>query len=143
MDHDAPAGGVKHAPRLPRPGPEEPGPFAFASQERVNRILDEAGFVNVAMQAHRLFLDIAAGGGLETGVEAALSVGPAARVLLDQPPEVRAAAKESVRELLAPFLKGDSIPLAGIVLDRHGAGALVCWGVPITCGSRDRGHAPP
>ena len=26
----------KHVPRLPEVGPEEPGPFAFASEERVN-----------------------------------------------------------------------------------------------------------
>ena len=101
----------KHAPRLPRPGPEEPGPFSFASQERVHRVLGEAGFVDIGMEAHKILLDVAAGGGLEKGVEAAVNVGPAARVLQDQPPEVRTAAKESIREALAPLVKGNSIPL--------------------------------
>ena len=101
----------KHVPRLPRPGPEEPGPFSFASEERVNRILGAAGFVDVGMEVHKIFLDVAAGGGLEAGVEAALCVGPAARVLQDQPPEVRAAVKESIREALTPLVKGSSIPL--------------------------------
>jgi SAM-dependent methyltransferase len=102
----------KHAPRPPRPGPEEPGPFSFASEERVRRILAEAGFVDVAMVSNNVLLDIAAGRGLEAGVETALGVGPAARVLLDQPPTVREAARHSVREVLAPLVKGNSIPLA-------------------------------
>src|SRR5580693_9554011 len=32
----------QHVPKLPQQGPEDPGPFAFASAERVNRILSEA-----------------------------------------------------------------------------------------------------
>src|SRR6201995_2388494 len=33
----------RHVSRLPQVGPEAPGPFAFASEERVTRILREAG----------------------------------------------------------------------------------------------------
>ena len=34
----------EHAPRLPKPDPEEPGPFAFGDTARVTRILTAAGF---------------------------------------------------------------------------------------------------
>jgi len=34
----------EHAPRLPKPAPEEPGPFSFADTARVIRILTRAGF---------------------------------------------------------------------------------------------------
>ena len=34
----------QHVPKLPQPGPEDPGPFSFASEARVNRVLSEAGF---------------------------------------------------------------------------------------------------
>ena len=34
----------KHVPRLPEVGPEDPGPFAFAREEKFRRILSEAGF---------------------------------------------------------------------------------------------------
>ena len=34
----------KHVPKLPQQGPEDPGPFAFASEARVHRILGAAGF---------------------------------------------------------------------------------------------------
>src|ERR1700674_1021108 len=54
----------KHAPRLPQLGPEDPGPFSFASKARVNRILREAGFSGIAMEPSDLWLDIAVGRGL-------------------------------------------------------------------------------
>ena len=38
----------KHVPKLPQLGPEDPGPFAFADDARVKRILGEAGFTDVA-----------------------------------------------------------------------------------------------
>ncbi|MGB8401583.1 class I SAM-dependent methyltransferase, partial [Bradyrhizobium sp.] len=47
----------KHVPKLPQPGPEDPGPFAFASEERVHRILGAAGFAGIAMESCPLTLD--------------------------------------------------------------------------------------
>ena len=41
------AAAYKHVPKLPQQGPEDPGPFAFASEARVRRILDAAGFTGV------------------------------------------------------------------------------------------------
>jgi SAM-dependent methyltransferase len=40
----------KHVPKLPQQGPEDPGPFAFASEERVRRILGAAGFTGIEME---------------------------------------------------------------------------------------------
>jgi SAM-dependent methyltransferase len=101
----------KHVPKLPQVGPEDPGPFAFASEERVTRILKAAGFSGVAMEPCKLALDVAIGRGLDAAVEGGLQIGPAARALADQPPEVVAAASKSVREALAPFAKGEIVPL--------------------------------
>jgi SAM-dependent methyltransferase len=105
----------KHAPKLPQQGPDDPGPFAFASEARVQRILGEAGFSDVAMEPCPLALDIAIGRGLDAAVEAALEIGPANRALEGQPPEVRTAAKASIREALAPFVQGDTVPLGGSI----------------------------
>jgi hypothetical protein len=105
----------KHAPKLPQLGPEDPGPFSFASEARVHRILGEAGFVAIEMEPCNLSLDIAVGRGLDAAVEAALEIGPAARALAEQPPEVRAAATNSIREALAPFASGQSVPLAASI----------------------------
>jgi len=105
----------KHAPRLPQQGPEDPGPFSFASEARVHRILDAAGFKDIAMEPSNLALDIAVGGGLDAAVRGALEIGPANRALEDQPAEIREAATNSIREALAPHVKGNTVPLGAAI----------------------------
>lgn len=105
----------RHVPKLPQQGPEDPGPFAFASEARVQRILDEAGFTGIALEPCHFTLDLAIGRGLDAAVEAVLEIGPANRALEGQPPEVREAAKGSIREALAPFARGDTVPLGGSI----------------------------
>lgn len=101
----------RHVPKLPQVGPEDPGPFAFSSEERVHRILNQAGFSRLTMEPHDLSLDVAIGRGLDGAVEGALQIGPASRALQDHPPEVREAARNSIREVLAPFARGQAVPL--------------------------------
>jgi SAM-dependent methyltransferase len=101
----------KHVPKLPQQGPDDPGPFAFASEARVHRILGEAGFTGIAMEPCPLSLDSANGRGLDGAVQGALDIGPVSRALEGQPAEIRTAAAQSIREALAPFAKGDAVPL--------------------------------
>jgi ubiquinone/menaquinone biosynthesis C-methylase UbiE len=101
----------KHTPKLPQLGPEDPGPFSFASAQRVHRILSEAGFQDVAMEPCNLSLDIAVGRGLETAVQSTLEIGPAARALADQAPAVISAATDSIREALEPFVRDQAVLL--------------------------------
>ncbi|SHN85849.1 class I SAM-dependent methyltransferase [Bradyrhizobium erythrophlei] len=101
----------QHVPKMPQVGPEEPGPFAFASEERVKRILGAAGFSEVAMEPVDLALDVAIGGGLEAAVRSATEIGPAARALTDHPPETVAAATQAIREALRPLVKGQTVLL--------------------------------
>jgi ubiquinone/menaquinone biosynthesis C-methylase UbiE len=101
----------KHVPKLPKQGPEDPGPFAFASEARVRRILSEAGFAGIDMQPCNLALDVAIGRGLDAAVQGVLEIGPASRALEGHPPEVRAAALESIREALVPYASGETVPL--------------------------------
>jgi SAM-dependent methyltransferase len=105
----------RHVPRLPQVGPEDPGPFAFASEARVTRILREAGYADIAMEACNISLDISIGRGLDAAADAALEIGPSARALEGHPPEVRSAARASVRELLAPYARGQTVPLPGSI----------------------------
>jgi SAM-dependent methyltransferase len=105
----------QHVPKLPPLQPDDPGPFAFASEERVNRILGEAGYKGIAMERCDLSLDIAVGGGLEAAVNSALEIGPSSRALDGQPAEVREAARTSVRELLVPLVQGERVPLPGSI----------------------------
>lgn len=105
----------QHVPKLPPQGPEDPGPFAFASEERVHRIIGEAGFKKIGMEPVALAFDIAIGRGLDAAVQAAMQIGPGSRALDGHPPETRAAAAKSVKETLAPFVRGDNVPLAGSI----------------------------
>ncbi|MCP4620509.1 MAG: methyltransferase domain-containing protein [Bradyrhizobium sp.] len=105
----------KHVPKLPQLGPEDPGPFAFADEARVQRILGEAGFTDIGIEACPLTFDVAAGRGLEAAVQGALEIGPASRALEGHPPEVVAAAVQSIREALTPFVRGQSVLLPGAI----------------------------
>jgi ubiquinone/menaquinone biosynthesis C-methylase UbiE len=101
----------RHVPKLPQQGPEDPGPFAFASEQRVRRILAKAGFTGIAMEPYPLSLDAAIGHGLDGAVQGSLEIGPVSRALEGQPDEIRAAVAQSIREALAPFAKGDTVLL--------------------------------
>jgi hypothetical protein len=100
-----------HVARLPEVEPEDPGPFSFASEARVHRILGQAGFSEIAMEACDLALDISVGRGLDVAVESALEIGPASRALEGQGADVLVAASRSVRDVLAPFVRGQTVML--------------------------------
>src|SRR3954453_23275875 len=72
----------KHVPKLPQQGPEDPGPFAFASEERVRRILANAGLGGIAMEPFPL--DAAIGHGVDGAVQGSLEIGPVSRALEGQ-----------------------------------------------------------
>lgn len=105
----------EHAPRLPKPDPEEPGPFAFADTARVTRVLTAAGFTAPSFTPLNLQMDIAAGGTLEDAVNQASAMGPAKRALADQSDEIRAAARESIRRALTPYASAAGVRLTGAV----------------------------
>jgi SAM-dependent methyltransferase len=105
----------RHVSALPLPEPEDPGPFTFASAGHVNRILKESGYQDIGMQQVDLLLDVASGQGLESAVRTALGIGPSARALHGQPPELRQAAEASVRETLSPFAHGENVLLDGSI----------------------------
>jgi SAM-dependent methyltransferase len=106
---------AKHAPPLPETSPEAPGPFAFANDARVARILREAGYSDIKIAPQDLELDLAAGQGLETAVKAAMIIGPTSRILDGQSDAVRAAATADIRKALAAHARGDSVPLGAAI----------------------------
>lgn len=105
----------RHVPRPPPPQPEEPGAFAFAHERRIRDILDGAGFGEVRLEAVDLPLDIAVGRGLDAAVETATGMGPASRALDGQPPELQAAAAQSIRAALARYQVGNAVALPGAI----------------------------
>ncbi len=105
----------KHAPPLPETNSDDPGPFAFADEARVRRVLSAAGFADIVVTPQDLDLDIAIGRGLEAGVAGALGIGPTSRILDGQPEAIRAAAAADIRKALADRAQGDSVPLGAAI----------------------------
>ncbi|MCC6216448.1 MAG: class I SAM-dependent methyltransferase [Polyangiaceae bacterium] len=94
--------------RPPPPAPGAPGPFAFASEERVRGVLEAAGFHDVRHAAHVLPFRI--GESLEDALDQAAGMGPASRLLRESPEELRAPARDALRawlERLTPRFERD------------------------------------
>jgi hypothetical protein len=106
---------LRCVPRLPEIGPEDPGPFSFADETRVRRILDRAGFAAVELTAIDLEIDIAAGQGFDSAVATAQSIGAASRAMEGRPERERVAAIEQIRAALAPLRRGETLPLGAAV----------------------------
>lgn len=92
----------------PPPGPEQPGPFAFADPDRVRRILVAAGWRDIEVRAYEdEIID-----NLDRRVEFSLRQGPAARALGDADDDMRAAAVTRVRDALGQAAEGDLVRLS-------------------------------
>jgi SAM-dependent methyltransferase len=104
-----------HAPPLPEIGPEDPGPFAFADERRVRRLLSDAGFVDVEVVPENFDLDVGVGEGIDSAVDIALTLGPTSRMLEDQPETTRAAAAAAIRKALEMHADGDRVPMRAAV----------------------------
>lgn len=102
-----------HVPPRPPANPEAPGMFAFADPLRVSRILTAAGWASPTFEKLNLDLDIAAGRGLDEAIEQSTQIGAVNSWLRDQSPDVVIAAKASIRNALAPYLRGASVRLPG------------------------------
>jgi len=102
-----------HLPPRPKGNPQAPGMFAFADPERVSGILAAAGWVQPQFEKLDLFLDVAAGRGLDEAIVQSTKIGAVNSWLRDQPAETVSAAVASVREALTDYLDGDSVRLPG------------------------------
>lgn len=100
-------------PQMPRPAPDEPGPFSFGDPARPRALLTQAGFGDIAVDPIDGTVALSRGG-LDEAVEAALELGPLRRLLADVQADVRVRAVEAVRAALAKHLtpQGISLPAA-------------------------------
>ena len=102
---------TEFVPPPPKMGPEDPGPFAFADDARVRRILDAAGFRDVRLEPVDLSLDVGSGKGLEEAMINVTELGPASRVLRGQPADLVAKATAAIRKELIAVEKDGQILL--------------------------------
>jgi SAM-dependent methyltransferase len=105
----------EHVEMPPRPGPEEPSPFAFANPDRVKHILTSAGFENVALEQRDGDLQIGGPGTVDDAARFALTVGPAATPVAEADAATVEKAFQSVRELIAPHHTGTAVEMPSSV----------------------------
>jgi SAM-dependent methyltransferase len=100
-------------PPVPRPGPDEPGPFAFGDPERVTHILTTAGFSSP--RYIRFEFEMVLGTSLDDAAEQATSMGAASRALQEQPEAVLEVARKAVRGALVPHFGSGRVALPGAI----------------------------
>jgi SAM-dependent methyltransferase len=97
-------------PQMPRPAPDEPGPFSFGDPARPRALLAEAGFADITVDPLDATMSLSRGG-LDEAVQAALEVGPLSRLLKDASADVQLRAADAVRSALARHLTADGVVL--------------------------------
>jgi SAM-dependent methyltransferase len=93
------------------PDPDAPGPFAFADRGKIERILSEAGWRDIAVKRHDSKIPIGGGGSLAETAEFLLRIGPCARAIAEQSLDP-AAAKQRLIDHLAPSHRDGGVALA-------------------------------
>lgn len=100
-------------PPAPTP-PGTPGPFAFADRSHVLSILERAGFSSIAIEPFDAPMAIGTPeGGIEEALTQSIEIGPIARLIADAPEDVRARARDAVREALLKHRTESGIALGG------------------------------
>ncbi|MDP1836893.1 MAG: methyltransferase domain-containing protein [Reyranella sp.] len=108
-------------PPLPRPGPEDPGQYAFGDPARVERILKESGFSAISIEP--LDVPIWMGADAAEVVANAGRFGPLARAFADATPEQIEKAKSAIATVLKPHESAAGVVLPG-----------ACWLVRASAG---------
>jgi SAM-dependent methyltransferase len=93
------------------PEPNAPGPFGLADAERTERLLKEAGFTDVSVEAHDAMLHVGPGGTLEASVEFTTQIGPVSSILKDVDSETIEKVKASIHEALKAYETDDGVKL--------------------------------
>ncbi|MEO8877069.1 MAG: SAM-dependent methyltransferase, partial [Polyangiaceae bacterium] len=87
-----------------------PGPMAFADSTRLATILAEAGFDDILIAPFDADF-VHSENGLDGAVEAAMRIGPAARLFAEASQEARLKMRSAMEAALAPFLKGNVVAM--------------------------------
>ena len=101
-----PVAAVRHLlPPTPPPTPDEPGMFSWGDPARVQRILEGAGFRDIALTPVNLDYQLAGAGGAAEAAEFALLFGPLTRVS-----GLSVAQREAVRSTLESVFQSHATP---------------------------------
>lgn len=104
---------LAHLP-APEPGdPNAPGPFAFAAQDRIQSILQQAGFNHIEITPVDKTVSLGSGANaVADATEFSTNIGPASRLLAEADPGTKARAIDAIRDALAEKRTSRGIELA-------------------------------
>jgi SAM-dependent methyltransferase len=94
------------APQQPLPAvlePDRPGPFYFSDPAFVQRVLQRAGFAEIAIEPHEFSAAVGGARTLDEAVEFSLEIGPTARFVSEADPALVPAMRAAVRDALSQF----------------------------------------
>jgi SAM-dependent methyltransferase len=102
----------------PPPPPDAPGPFSFGDRDRVARVLDGAGFRDVAFESYKADLMVAGGADLDRTVQFMMQLGPLGALLSEVEADVKTRVTTAVRDAIAPFAsaRGVAMPSAAWIV---------------------------
>ncbi len=95
----------------PRSDPHAPGPFAFADAARLRKILADAGFADIAIEAFDMPMRI--GADAADAAAHSVGVGPLGAMLRETDDAGRALVLAAVTDALAPHATPDGVMLSG------------------------------
>lgn len=95
--------------------PDDPGPFAFARNERVIEILSNSGFCEINFTPHICKMQFAPNSGLFGGIEYLTKMGPASRAYTQLDEGKKEIAKSKLANALNEFVVDNTLQLNGAI----------------------------
>ena len=102
---------LRHLPAPPPPAPGEPGPTAFADPGRVRHVLTDSGFGDIQLEL--AIKPVILGPDVETAVSRLVELGPAGRMLKDEPDDVKATVAADLRAEIGPYVGDNGVAMEG------------------------------
>lgn len=106
---------LQHLPAPDAQDPHAPGPFAFADPQRVEGILQDSGFRDIAVEPFRANIRFGEAPTLQQSVRQLAMIGPVSRLIVDQEPAVLERVFAAMEEALAPHYRDGALDLPGAV----------------------------
>ncbi len=92
--------------------PGEPGPFGLADDARTRRILNDAGYRHIAIEALDAEFYVSGPGSPEAAVDHCMGMGPIARLVSEVDEDTRALVAAALTETFAGFHDGTGVRMA-------------------------------
>jgi SAM-dependent methyltransferase len=102
---------LQHLPPPEPPVPNAPGPFAFANPARLESILSDAGFSDIALQPCNTTLRFGEAATLTEAVQQFTGIGPINTLLQDQSPAALDKVYPALEKALQPYFREGALEL--------------------------------